>query len=393
MGIKEKSLEKHFSWKGKIESKVKVPLETVEDIMLAYTPGVAEACIAIKENPELSYELTARGNVVAVITDGSAVLGLGDIGPEAGIPVMEGKAALFKRFGNIDAVPVCLKTKDTEEIIRTIKILSGNYAGINLEDISAPRCFEIEEKLKTDLKMPVFHDDQHGTAIVVGAALLNALKVVNKDIKKIKAVVNGAGAAGVAITKFLIDLGVKDIIVCDINGILTKGDKSLSKVHQEIASLTNKNLLKGKLVDAIQGADLFIGVSVGNIVTKEMVQSMNKDAIVFALANPIPEIHPNLAKEAGAKVIGTGSNEFPNQINNVLVFPGIFRGALDANAYTINKEMMLAAANSIAANIAEHELNENYIIPSMNHKDLHKNVAKAVSEAAILTNVLRSKHS
>ncbi len=383
------SINKHLEWKGKIETKVKAPVDTEEALALAYTPGVADVCLAIKEDINNSFTLTGRANTVAVITDGTAILGLGNIGPEAGMPVMEGKCALFKQFGGVDAFPLCLKTTDTEEIIRTIKLLEGSFGGINLEDISAPRCFEIETRLKKELEIPVFHDDQHGTAIVVGAALINALKVVDKPIKDVTVVVNGAGAAGISIGKYLLNMGVKDLIFVDKFGIICQGDTFENKSHQEVSTISNKRKLKGSLKDALVGADVFVGVSVGNIVTEQMVQSMNDKAIVFAMANPVPEIQPELAKKAGAAIVGTGSSKHPNQINNALVFPGLFRGALDVRASDINLEMMLAASRAIAETVPNDKLCAQYIIPKAVDYTAHKNVAKAVKEAAIKSGVAR----
>ena len=383
------SIQKHLEWKGKVETRVKAPVDTEEALALAYTPGVADVCLAIKEDINNSYLLTGRANAVAVITDGTAILGLGNIGPVAGMPVMEGKCALFKQFGGVDAIPLCLKTTDTEEIIRTVKLLEGSFGGINLEDISAPRCFEIETRLKKELDIPVFHDDQHGTAIVVGAALINALKVVGKSIENVTVVVNGAGAAGISIGKYLLKMGVKDLIFVDKFGIICEGDSFESKAHEEVSHISNKHHLKGALKDALVSADVFVGVSVGNIVTKKMVESMNDKAIVFAMANPIPEIAPDLAKEAGAAVVGTGSSKHPNQINNALVFPGLFRGALDVRASDINLEMMMAASKAIAETVPEDKLSAQYIIPKAVDKTAHKNVAKAVKMAAINSGVAR----
>ena len=383
------SIQKHLEWKGKVETRVKAPVDTEEALALAYTPGVADVCLAIKEDINNSYLLTGRANAVAVITDGTAILGLGNIGPVAGMPVMEGKCALFKQFGGVDAIPLCLKTTDTEEIIRTIKLLEGSFGGINLEDISAPRCFEIETRLKKELDIPVFHDDQHGTAIVVGAALINGLKVVGKSIENVTVVVNGAGAAGISIGKYLLKMGVKDLIFVDRFGIICEGDSFESKTHEEVSHISNKHHLKGALKDALVGADVFVGVSVGNIVTKKMVESMNDKAIVFAMANPIPEIAPDLAKEAGAAVVGTGSSKHPNQINNALVFPGLFRGALDVRASDINLEMMMAASKAIAETVPEDKLSAQYIIPKAVDKTAHENVAKAVKMAAINSGVAR----
>lgn len=383
------SLQKHFEWKGKTEIKVKVPINTSEELAVAYTPGVADACMAIYENPELSFSLTGRANAVAVITDGTAILGLGNIGPEAGMPVMEGKCALFKRFGNVDAVPICLRTTDTEEIIKTIKYLEGSFGGINLEDISAPRCFEIETRLKKELDIPVFHDDQHGTAVVVGAGLLNGLKVVGKSIESVNVVINGAGAAGTAIAKYLLFMGVNDVVLCDRDGILCRGGKFINSAHEQIAQITNKYNKKGLLKDALMGADVFVGVSVGNVVTEEMVASMNKNAIVFAMANPIPEIEPEKAKKAGAMVVGTGSSKHPNQINNALVFPGLFRGALDTRARDINMEMMVAASRGIASAVKESDLRADNIIPKAVDETAHNAVAEAVRRAARDSGVAR----
>ncbi len=383
------SLQKHFEWKGKTEIKVKVPINTSEELAVAYTPGVADACMAIYENPELSFSLTGRANAVAVITDGTAILGLGNIGPEAGMPVMEGKCALFKRFGNVDAVPICLRTTDTEEIIKTIKYLEGSFGGINLEDISAPRCFEIETRLKKELDIPVFHDDQHGTAVVVGAGLLNGLKVVGKSIESVNVVINGAGAAGTAIAKYLLFMGVNDVVLCDRDGILCRGGKFINSAHEQIAQITNKYNKKGLLKDALVGADVFVGVSVGNVVTEEMVASMNKNAIVFAMANPIPEIEPEKAKKAGAMVVGTGSSKHPNQINNALVFPGLFRGALDTRARDINMEMMVAASRGIASAVKESDLRADNIIPKAVDETAHNAVAEAVRRAARDSGVAR----
>lgn len=378
-----KAVIAHRKWQGKIDINVRCSVETEEDLAIAYTPGVADACKAIHENPEESFKLTRRGNQVAVITDGTAILGLGNIGPEAGMPVMEGKAVLFKVFGNIDAFPLCLKTTDTEEIIRTIKLLEGNFAGINLEDISAPRCFEIETRLKKELSIPVFHDDQHGTAIVVGAALLNALKVVNKKIEDVKVVINGAGAAGTSIGKYLMKLGVKNLIMCDKDGIIARGEVYKNAHHNELAQITNPTNLKGLLKDALVGADVFVGVSAPNVVTKEMVRSMAHDAICFPLANPIPEISYQDAKEAGARVVGTGSSKNPNQVNNALVFPGIFRGAIDAKADDITIEMMIATSKAISESVKEEDLSETYILPKVVDKEVHKTIAKRVYETAL----------
>ncbi len=387
MNYREQSLKKHAEWKGKIETVARVPVDSREALSLAYTPGVAEPCMAIHADTEKSFDLTRRWNTVPVITDGTAVLGLGDIGPEAGMPVMEGKCALFKAFGNVDAYPICLKTKDTEEIIRTVKIMAGSFGGINLEDISAPRCFEIETRLKDELDIPVFHDDQHGTAIVSAAALLNALKLANKKIDKIKLVINGAGAAGIAIARFLIKLGVADVTMCDLKGVVCEGCDWLNPAQKEIATITNKARLNGTLKDAMKGADVFIGVSGPHCVTKEMVSSMADKPILFTCANPVPEIEPQDALDAGAYIVGTGSSEYPNQITNVLVFPGLFRGALDVRARTVNTEMMIAAARGIASCVSDKELSPDYILPYAYDKRAHEAVAKAVAEAAVKTGV------
>ena len=389
MNISEKSLEKHYEWGGKIEVVTRAPIETKEDLSLAYTPGVAAPCLEIEKDINKSFELTRRHNLVAVVTDGTAVLGLGDIGPEAGMPVMEGKCALFKRFADVDAFPLCIRSKDVDEIVRTVYLLSGSFGGINLEDISAPRCFEIEKRLKEICDIPVFHDDQHGTAIVVAAALINALKVVKKDISAVKVVINGAGAAGCAIGRHLLNVGVKNLIMVDRFGIICKGDESLSDAHKAIAELTNKEKLTGNLADAMRGADVFIGVSAPGIVSEDMVKSMARDAVVFPMANPTPEIMPDLAKKAGARIVGTGRSDFPNQINNVLAFPGIFRGALDSRASQINEEMKIATSYALASLIPEEELNEENIIPSALNKSVATVVAAAVIKAAEETGVAR----
>ncbi len=389
MDIRAESLKKHAEWKGKIEVVSKTRIKNKEELSLAYTPGVAEPCLEINKDINKSYELTRRHNLVAVITDGTAVLGLGDIGPEAGMPVMEGKCALFKEFADVDAFPLCIKSKDVDEIVRTVYLLSGSFGGINLEDIAAPRCFEIEKKLKEICDIPVFHDDQHGTAIVVAAALLNALKIVKKDITEIKCVINGAGSAGTAIATHLMKLGLKNIIMCDRFGIICKGDESLSDAHKELAEITNSQCIKGNLADAMKGADVVIGVSAPNIISKEMVSSMAEDAIVFPMANPNPEILPDLAKEAGARIVGTGRSDYPNQINNVLAFPGIFRGALDVRASDINDEMKMAASYAIASLVSDEELNEEYILPMAFDERIGKTVAKAVGEAARNSGVAR----
>lgn len=375
-----------------METVSKVPLENSRDLSLAYSPGVAEPCVEIANDPSLVYEYTIKGNLVAVVTDGTAVLGLGDIGAEAALPVMEGKALLLKRYANIDSFPICLDTKDVDEIVRTVKLISPTFGAINLEDISAPRCFEVERRLREELDIPVFHDDQHGTAIVVGAGLLNALKVVNKEIGSVRIVVNGAGAAGIAIIKLLISLGFEDIVICDSKGIIYKGrPNDMNPVKHEIAEITNPNLLQGSLQDAMIGADVFIGVSVANLLKKEMIESMNIDPIVFALANPIPEIAPDLAKEYGVRIIATGRSDYPNQVNNVLAFPGIFRGALDVRATEINESMKLAATHAIADIIDDADLRDDYIIPDPFDERVVSRVAQAVAKAAMDTDVSVSK--
>ena len=389
MDIKAEALKKHYEWNGKIEVVSRTPVKNREQLSLAYTPGVAEPCLVIQKDINKSYELTRRNNLVAVITDGSAVLGLGDIGPEAGMPVMEGKCALFKEFADVDAFPLCIKTQDVDELVRTIYLLSGSFGGINLEDIAAPRCFEVERRLKEICDIPVFHDDQHGTAIVVGAALLNALKVAKKNISEIKCVINGAGSAGTAIANHLMRLGVSNLVMCDRFGIICEGDETLSPAHKELAAVTNKEHLKGNLSDAMKGADVVIGVSAPNIISKEMVASMADGAIVFAMANPVPEIIPDVAKEGGALVVGTGRSDYPNQINNVVAFPGIFRGALDVRASCINEEMKIAAANALAYLISDEELNDEYILPKAFDPRVRDTVAVAVAKAAKDTGVAR----
>ncbi len=389
MDIKEESLKKHYEWGGKIEVVSRVKVESREDLSLAYTPGVAEPCLKIKDDVSRSWEFTRRSNLVAVITDGTAVLGLGDIGPEAGMPVLEGKCALFKEFADVDAFPICIKSKDVDELVRTVYLISGSFGGINLEDISAPRCFEIEKRLKEICDIPVFHDDQHGTAIVVAAALINALKVVKKDIAEVKVVINGAGSAGIAIGKHLLNMGVKNLTMVDRFGILSRTDESLNSAHMEMAKITNAECKTGTLADALMGADVFIGVSAPGIVSEDMIRSMADGAIVFPMANPTPEIMPDLAKSAGAAVVGTGRSDFPNQINNVLAFPGIFRGALDCRATCINEEMKVATSISLASLIPDEELNaENIISPALD-KRVAKVVAEAVIEAAHKTGVAR----
>jgi len=382
MNYFEESLKLHEEKVGKLEVISKVKVRTREDLSLAYTPGVAEPCRRIHEDEENVYKYTSKGNLVAVVTDGTAVLGLGDIGPKAGLPVMEGKAILFKEFADVDAFPICLATKDVDEIVRTVKLIAPGFGGINLEDIGAPRCFEIEERLKRELDIPVFHDDQHGTAIVVLAGLINALKVVGKKIEDIKVVVNGPGAAGTAIVKLLLSSGVKNIIACDKLGTLYRGNENLDEAKMGLAKITNPDNIQGTLADAIVGADVFIGVSAPGVVSQDMVRSMNKDSILFAMANPTPEIMPEEAKAAGARVIGTGRSDFPNQINNVLAFPGIFRGALDVRAKEINEEMKIAAAYAIASMIKDEDLNENNVIPYALDRTVAVNVAEAIKKAA-----------
>lgn len=389
MDIRKESLKKHYEWNGKIEVVSRVSISDSEDLSLAYTPGVAEPCLEIQKDYEKSFELTRRNNLVAVITDGTAVLGLGDIGPEAGMPVMEGKCALFKEFADVDAFPICVRSKDVDEIVNTIYLISGSFGGINLEDIAAPRCFEIEKKLKEKCDIPVFHDDQHGTAVIVAAGLLNALKIVGKNIETANIVVNGAGSAGIAITKHLFNMGAKNITLCDINGIICEGDDSLSEVHKYMATITNREKKTGSLADAMKGADVFIGVSAPNIVNEEMVKSMADNPVIFSMANPTPEIMPDVAKKAGAAVVGTGRSDFPNQINNVLAFPGIFRGALDCRASEINEEMKVAASYAIASLVGDDELNPEYILPQAFDKRIGKAVAEAVKKAAVKTGVAR----
>ncbi len=389
MDIRKESLKKHYEWGGKIEVISRVEVNSREDLSLAYTPGVAEPCLEIKKDYAKSWELTRRSNLVAVITDGTAVLGLGDIGPEAGMPVMEGKCALFKEFAGVDAFPICIRSKDTDELVRTIYLISGSFGGINLEDISAPRCFEVERRLKELCDIPVFHDDQHGTAIVVAAALINALKVVKKEIGEVRVVINGAGSAGIAIGKHLMNVGVKHLVMVDRFGVLSRTDKTLSEAHAEMAAMTNEELLTGTLADAMRGADVFIGVSAPGVVSEDMVRSMAADAIVFPMANPTPEIMPELAKAAGARVVGTGRSDYPNQINNVLAFPGIFRGALDCRATCINEEMKIATSYALASLIPDCELSEENIIAPALDKRVAKVVAEAVIEAAKKTGVAR----
>lgn len=388
MDLRSRALRLHSESKGKMEVVFKVPMDSMEDLSLAYSPGVAEPCIEIHKNPSTIYEYTAKGNLVAVITDGTAVLGLGDIGPGAALPVMEGKAILLKRFAGVDAFPICLDTKKVDEIVQVVKALAPTFGAINLEDISAPRCFEIEDRLRNELDIPVFHDDQHGTAIVVGAGLQNAMKLVNKTNGNVKVVINGAGAAGMAILRVLLQLGYTNIIMCDSTGIIYEGrEQGMNPVKQSIANLTNPLGLTGSLKDAMDGSDIFIGVSVANLLTKELVQSMNTDPIIFALANPTPEVSYELAKEWGVRVVATGRSDYPNQVNNVLAFPGIFRGALDVRATDINEQMKLAAVGAIASLVNENELRDDYIIPRALDERVVQVVAEAVREAAISSGV------
>ena len=389
MDIRQESLKKHYEWNGKIEVISRAPIDTREDLSLAYTPGVAEPCLVIRDDVNKSYELTRRSNLVAVVTDGTAVLGLGDIGPEAGMPVMEGKCALFKAFADVDAFPLCIKSKDVDEIVRTIYLLSGSFGGINLEDIAAPRCFEIEEQLKAICDIPIFHDDQHGTAIVVAAALINALKLVKKQMDSVKVVINGAGSAGIAIGKHLINMGVKHLTFCDRFGIICEGDANNNSAQEAMAKVTNLEKQTGTLADALAGADVFIGVSAPNLVTSEMAKSMAEDAVLFPMANPTPEIMPDVAKQAGARVVGTGRSDFPNQINNVLAFPGIFRGALDCRATCINEQMKVATSYALASLIPDEEISEENIIVSALDKRVADVVAKAVVKVAKETGVAR----
>ena len=389
MDYAKESLRLHKEWKGKIEVVTRVPAENKEDLSLAYTPGVAQPCLEIQKDINKSYELTRRWNMCLVVTDGSAILGLGNIGPEAGMPVMEGKCALFKAFGDVDAFPLCIKSNDVDEIVNTIYLISGSFGGINLEDISAPRCFEIEKKLKEKCDIPVFHDDQHGTAIVVAAGLTNALRYVHKEFSEAKVVINGAGSAGISICRLLLELGIGDVVLVERNGILAPGEEWMNPAQKEMAEITNKERLHGDLKTAMKGRDIFVGVSAPNIVTSEMVSTMADDAIVFAMANPTPEIMPDEAKKGGAKVVATGRSDFPNQINNVLVFPGVFRGAFDVRASDINEEMKIAASKAIAALISDEELSADNIIPKAFDKRVGPAVAKAVAEAARRTGVAR----
>ncbi len=389
MDKKALAVAAHREWKGKIEVVSRVPITNAEELSVAYTPGVAEPCLEIQKDVSKSYELTRRHNIVAVITDGTAVLGLGDIGPEAGMPVMEGKCALFKTFADVDAFPICVRSKDVDEIVRTVYLISGSFGGINLEDISAPRCFEIEEKLKAICDVPVFHDDQHGTAIVVGSALINAAKCAGKALADMRCVINGAGSAGTAIANHLLRLGVGDVILCDRFGIIAEGMEGLSPAHEKMSRITNKNKITGTLADAMRGADVFVGVSAPGVVSKDMVASMADKSIVFPMANPTPEIFPDEALEAGAYIVGTGRSDFKNQINNVLAFPGIFRGALDVCASQINDEMQLAASLAIASLVSDEELSPDYVIPRAFDLRVGKAVAEAVADAARKTGVAR----
>ena len=389
MNIREESLQKHYEWNGKIEVVAKAKVNDSKALSLAYTPGVAEPCLEIQKDYNKSYELTRRNNLVAVITDGTAVLGLGDIGPEAGMPVMEGKCVLFKEFGDVDAFPLCVRTKDVDEFVQTVYNISGSFGGINLEDISAPRCFEIEEKLKAMCDIPIFHDDQHGTAVVVSAALINATKIIGKELGECKAVINGSGAAGTAIAKLLMTLGLKDVILCDRTGAIYEGRENLNASKAEIARVTNRAMVKGGLKEAIVGTDIFIGVSAPGVLTEEMIKTMHKDPVVLAMANPTPEIMPDEAKSAGARIVGTGRSDFPNQINNVVAFPGIFRGALDVRASAITENMKIAAAYAIASLVDDDKLNEDYILPYAFDPRIKDTVASAVADSARKDGVAR----
>ncbi|HIT53365.1 MAG TPA: NAD-dependent malic enzyme [Candidatus Fimivicinus intestinavium] len=389
MDYAKESLRLHYEWKGKLEITPRASVKTKEELSLAYTPGVAQPCLEIQKDISKSYELTRRWNTVAVVTDGTAVLGLGDIGPEAGMPVMEGKCVLFKAFGNVDAIPLCIRSKDVDEIVNTVALLAGSFGGVNLEDIAAPRCFEIERKLKERCDIPIFHDDQHGTAVICSAAIINALKIVGKQLADCKVVFSGSGAAGVAIAKLLMSQGLKKVIMCDRKGIISADDPGLTPAKQEIAAFTNAEHEHGTLADALKGADIFIGVSAPGIVSQEMVRSMAKDPIVLPMSNPVPEIMPDLALEAGARVVGTGRSDFPNQINNVLAFPGIFRGALDVRASDINEEMKIAAAHALADLVSPEELCPEYILPKAFDERVGPAVAKAVAEAARRSGVAR----
>ncbi len=389
MDIRKESLKKHYEWKGKISIQANVKADTAEALSLAYTPGVAEPCLAIKEDVNRSYELTRRWNTVAVITDGSAVLGLGDIGPEAGMPVMEGKCLLFKAYGDIDAIPLCIRSKDTDEIVHTVALLLGSFGGVNLEDIAAPRCFEIERKLKEISDIPIFHDDQHGTAVIALAALINSLRLTGKKKEDIKVIINGAGAAGCAIGRLMLGYGVKNLIFCDKNGALCEGDEQMHAEHEALVKISNPNHERGSLRDVIKGADVFFGLSRPKLVDEDMVRSMNPDAVIFAMANPEPEILPDAAKAAGARIVGTGRSDYPNQINNVLAFPGIFRGALDVRASDINEEMKIAAAYALAGLISDKDLKEDYILPLAFDPRVRDAVAAAVADAARKSGVAR----
>lgn len=389
MDYAKESLRLHQEWRGKIEVTPRAAVDSKEALSLAYTPGVAQPCLEIQKDVNKSYDLTRRWNTVAVVTDGTAVLGLGDIGPEAGMPVMEGKCVLFKAFGDVDAIPLCVRSKDVDEIVNTVALLAGSFGGVNLEDISAPRCFEIEKKLKERCDIPIFHDDQHGTAVITLAGLLNALKLVGKDISEVKIVTSGAGAAGIAIIRLLMSMGLKNVIMTDRTGAIYKGREGLNAIKEEMAEITNQNCEKGTLEEVIKGADVFIGVSAPGTLTKEMVQTMAKDAIIFACANPTPEIFPDEAKAGGAAVVSTGRSDFPNQVNNVLAFPGIFRGALDVRASEINDEMKIAAARAIAGLVSDEELNADYILPAAFDNRVKDAVAKAVAEAAVKSGVAR----
>lgn len=389
MDYRKVSLQKHYEWKGKLEVTARAKAGDKEALSLAYTPGVAEPCLEIQKDYKKSWELTRRWNMVAVITDGSAVLGLGDIGPEAGMPVMEGKCVLFKEFGDVDAFPLCVRTKDVDEFVQTVYNISGSFGGINLEDISAPRCFEIEEKLKEKCDIPIFHDDQHGTAVVVSSALINATKLIGKPLGECHAVINGSGAAGIAIAKLLMTLGLKDVVLCDRTGAIYEGRERLNPSKEAIAKVTNRSMTKGTLADAVKGADIFIGVSAPGVLTPEMIKKMNPDPIVLAMANPTPEIMPDEAKKAGARIVGTGRSDFPNQINNVVAFPGIFRGALDVRAGEITENMKIAAAYAIASLVDDDKLSEDYIMPYAFDPRIKDTVAKAVAEAARKDGVAR----
>ena len=389
MDIKQEALKKHYEWQGKLEITPRTHVTNSLELSLAYTPGVAEPCLAIRDDYEKSFALTRRANLVAVITDGSAILGLGDIGPEAGMPVMEGKCVLFKEFAGVDAFPLCIRTQDVDELVRTIYLISGSFGGVNLEDIAAPRCFEVERRLKELCDIPVFHDDQHGTAVVVAAAMLNALRVVNKKMDAVRVVINGAGSAGVAIARHLLNLGVQDLILVDRFGIICEGVEGLNEAHEQMSHITNPRHIRGTLADAMRGADVFIGVSAPGVVSREMVASMNAGACVFPMANPVPEIHPDEARAAGAAVVGSGRSDYINQINNVLAFPGIFRGALDCRASDINEAMKMAASYAIAGLVSDEELSPEYIIPKAFDPRVGKTVAAAVAQAARESGVAR----